>query len=1039
MKNFDQQPPVEGKASVEAREPFRGQRGRYFLLPLLMVGGLILNVLAPRLFMGFNYLLGSIAVLLVVRLYGTSWGTLSGLIAGSWTYVLFGHPYAMVWLTAEPLFIGLLLRFTAVRNLVLLNTLYWPVAGIPLLWFFFTFVMKLPMVGTLPAALMFWMIGITNSLVSTIILQHTPLSRYSGSESEYPVVTMQKTVFSIMMSLVVVPALMAMVINGRAIMKRNEDNIVDRLLETSDIYRQYIHVLLEWPLELMRQPGIGTLSEQLLSSSGVTGLWAFDRTSGVTRLYSLSGSPPELPPRFSEASITNWAGLVNDAIFLYRPHDGRVCRLSLGYLQKHLKIKQQGKSHIRATLLDPEGKVIYSGNPESVDRNKGSLEARPARDGVVHVLPPMPSYVTLWRRVQQSWYRLESPPDELFGWRWVLEIPFAPYQTILLQQQTQSLAYLLLFCLVALTVSLFISKMFSRSILRLAHITTGLAERVEADKPIDWPKTRLGEVKTLNENFREVADSLRRKFRELKQSYEFMEENVASRTIELRAAKEQAERVYRLMPSALFAVDLKRRVIIWNRKAEQLTGYLAGEVLGKECLLFCSGSCSSSCSLRSAVEIPAEGVTDTIIRKDGTEMTVSKNIDYLVDGLGKIIGGIECFEDITEKMRLEDQVRQAQKMEAIGTLAGGIAHDFNNILGAILGYAEMAKEDSEPGSKASGELDRVIEAGNRAAGLVKQILAFSRQTISEPIPLNPEHIVLEVIKLLRPSLPSTIAITQQIAPSTNTIIADPTQIHQIVMNLCTNAFHAMENSGGTLHISLENRELAAQDIQPYPEAKPGKFVVLSISDTGPGIPLEIRNKIFDPYFTTKEVGKGTGMGLAIVHSIATSLGGFVTCESTLGQGTVFRTFLPAAPLEIVPPLPVSTDTVPTGKEHVLLVDDEEMLAELGKTMLERLGYRVTLCTDSTEALSLIQENPTLFDIMITDQTMPKITGFELAQKSLQISQRLLIILCTGYSNLVDEKAARKVGIRGFIMKPLTKKALAELLAKVKNENILESR
>ena len=1015
------------------QSPVRGPRGRYLVLPLLMVGGLVLNIFAPRLFMGFNYLLGSIAVLLVVRLYGTGWGTLSGLIAGSWTYVLFGHPYAMVWLTAEPLFIGLFFKFTAVRNLVLLNTLYWPVAGIPLLWFFFTFVMELPMVGTLPAALMFWVIGITNSLIATIILQYTPLSRFSGSESEYPVVTMQKAIFSIMMALVVFPALLAMVINGRAIMKRHEDNIVDRLLEISDIYRQNIHLLLDWPLQLLRQQGVGALSEPLLASSGVTGLWAFDQTSGVTRRYSVSDSPTELPQRFSEATNTNWAGLVDDAIFLYRPYDGGVCRLSLKYVREHFEIQQQGKSHIRATLLDPENKVIFSGNSESIGGNKGDLEARPARDGVVHVLPPMPSYVTLWRRVQQSWYRYESPPDELFGWRWVVEIPFAPYQTILLQQQTQSLAYLLLFCLVALAASLLISKIFSRSILQLANITTGLAETVAADKPIDWPKTRLGEVKTLNENFREVADSLRRKFRELKQSYECMEENVASRTIELKAAKEQAERVYRLMPSALFAVDLERRVIIWNRKAEQLTGYLASEVLGKECLLFSGGSCCSTCRLRDAGEVPAEGITCTIIRKDGTEMTASKNIDYLVDGLGQIIGGIESFEDITEKMRLEDQVRQAQKMEAIGTLAGGIAHDFNNILSAILGYAEMAKEDSEPGSKASRELERVIEAGNRAAGLVKQILAFSRQTASEPVPINPGFIIKEAIKLLRPSLPSTITITQQLAPSVHTIIGDPTQIHQIVMNLCTNAFHAMEHTGGILSITLENRELAAQDIQPYPDVKPGKFVVLSISDTGPGIPNEIRDRIFDPYFTTKEVGKGTGMGLAIVHGIATSLGGFVTCESTLGQGAVFRVFLPASLSDVVTTSTVSTDVVPTGKEHVLIVDDEEMLAELGKTMLERLGYHVTECTDSTMALSLLQEHPDAYDILVTDQTMPKMTGIDLARNALQIKPNLPIILCTGYSSLVDEEDAKQAGIRGFIMKPLTRKGLAELLAKVKDE------
>jgi PAS domain S-box-containing protein len=998
-----------------------------------MAGGLLLNICAPRLFMGFNYLLGSIAVLLVVRLYGTAWGTLSGLIAGSWTYVLFGHPYAMVWLTAEPLFIGLFFRLTTIRNLVLLNTLYWPFVGIPLLWFFFTFVMKLPMVGTLPAALMFWVIGITNSLMATILLQYTPLSRLSGTESDYPVVTMQQATFSIMMSLVVFPAILAMVINGRAIMHRNEDNIVDRLLEMAEIYPRNLHVLLEWPLKLLEQQGNGALPEQLLQNFGVTGLWALDQRAGITRRYAASGAPAQLPQRFAENKNTNWAGLVDDALFLYRPQDGGACRLSLNYLREHLEQQRQGATHVRATLLDPEGRVIFSDHPASMAGVKGRPEGRPVRDTIVHVLPPMPSYVTLWRRVQQSWYRYETPPDELIGWRWVLEIPFAPYQTILLKQQTHSLAYLLLFCLVALAVSFFISKMFSRSILQLANITTGLEERVEADQPIHWPETRLGEVKTLNENFKKAADSLRRKFRELKQSYELMEENVAARTIELRAAKEQAERVYRLMPSALFAVDLEHRIIIWNRKAEQLTGYLASEVLGKECLMFSGESCASSCRLRCAGELPAEGITCTIIRKDGTAMTVSKNIDYLVDGLGEIIGGIESFEDITEKMKLEDQVRQAQKMEAIGTLAGGIAHDFNNILGAMLGYAEMAREDSEPGSRAADELDKVLEAGNRAAGLVRQILAFSRQTPSEAIALNPAFILKEAVKLLRSSFPSTITIRQHLAPAVHTIIADPTQIHQVVMNLCTNAFHAMEQTGGTLDIIVENRELGAQDIQPYPKVNPGKFVVLTVRDTGPGVPAAIRDRIFEPYFTTKEIGKGTGMGLAIVHGIVTALGGFVTCESRPGQGAVFHAFLPAAPSDVVIPSTVSADSMPTGQEHVLFVDDEEILAELGKTMLERLGYQVTMCTESTKALSLFEEHPDRFDILVTDQTMPGMTGFDLARKALHLRPDIPVILCTGYSNLVNEQAAQQAGIRGFIMKPLTKKGLAELLATVKNE------
>ncbi|WP_319586420.1 PAS domain S-box protein [uncultured Desulfobulbus sp.] len=381
-----------------------------------------------------------------------------------------------------------------------------------------------------------------------------------------------------------------------------------------------------------------------------------------------------------------------------------------------------------------------------------------------------------------------------------------------------------------------------------------------------------------------------------------------------------------------------------------------------------------------------------------------------------------------ERKRLQAQLTQAQKMEAIGTLAGGIAHDFNNILGAILGYAEMARDGSPHGSAVSKDLNKVLEAGHRAAALVKQILAFSRQNASERVALDPARIVNEVFKLLRPSLPSTIAIRQQTA-ATRSVLADPTQMHQILMNLCTNAFHAMEQTGGVLDISLSERKLSAADLGQRPGAQPGSFVVLAVSDTGPGIDPEIRERIFDPYFTTKGVGQGTGLGLSIAHGIVADYGGFITCGSELGRGTVFRVFLPAiegaAPLEVA-----ATEPVPAGKEHILLVDDEELLSEMGRTMLERLGYAVTVRTSSLDALAAFQNEPDRFDAVITDQTMPGMTGIDLARRMLQIRPRLPIILCTGYSNLVTEDQAKSYGIKGFAMKPLTKKAVATLLRTV---------
>ncbi len=401
---------------------------------------------------------------------------------------------------------------------------------------------------------------------------------------------------------------------------------------------------------------------------------------------------------------------------------------------------------------------------------------------------------------------------------------------------------------------------------------------------------------------------------------------------------------------------------------------------------------------------------------------------------------IGTLSDITERKLAEEetialqlQLIQAQKMEAIGTLAGGIAHDFNNILGAIMGYTEIAMDDLPQESMTASHLTKVLGASKRASILVKQILAFSRQANIERIPLQPSTIVKEAIKLLRPSLPSTITIQQQIDASIRPILADPTQVHQILMNLCTNAFHAMEQAGGTLTITLKDLALSLEDIEHRPGLQPGTFVVLTICDTGHGIPPEVREKIFDPYFTTKEVGKGTGMGLAITHGIITGYGGFITCESEPDKGTVFDIYFPAIEEKTVAAVkPVAV--APPGTGHILLIDDEKMLVELGKTMLERLGYVVTALTSSIEALNTFQNHPDLFDAIITDQTMPDMTGLELSRQILQIRPEIPIILCTGYSTLVDEKRAKAEGIKGFLDKPMTKKGIATLLRKVLDES-----
>jgi signal transduction histidine kinase/ActR/RegA family two-component response regulator len=390
------------------------------------------------------------------------------------------------------------------------------------------------------------------------------------------------------------------------------------------------------------------------------------------------------------------------------------------------------------------------------------------------------------------------------------------------------------------------------------------------------------------------------------------------------------------------------------------------------------------------------------------------------------------IQEQKRRTRLEEGLVQAQKMEAMGTLAGGIAHDFNNILGAILGYAEMARDDSSPGSQMEKDLDQIILAAERAKDLVKQILAFSRQTETDRVPLRPAAILKETAKLLRSSLPTTIEVRQDIDEDTGLILADPTQVHQIIMNLSTNAFHSMEEKGGVLSFSLKKKVLTDEELVREPRLQPGTFVELSIADTGAGIAPEIQDRIFDPYFTTKEVGKGTGLGLAIVQGIVKSYGGIITCRSQVGVGTVFQITLPTlkGPMVLAEK---SEYLIPEGDERVLFVDDEKMLADMSRIMLERLGYKVTVLTSSIEALAVFKDNPDAFDVVITDQTMPGMTGTDLARRMREIRPNLPVILCTGYSSTISEEKISSLGIKGFALKPLAKRDIAVVIRKVLEE------
>jgi len=369
-------------------------------------------------------------------------------------------------------------------------------------------------------------------------------------------------------------------------------------------------------------------------------------------------------------------------------------------------------------------------------------------------------------------------------------------------------------------------------------------------------------------------------------------------------------------------------------------------------------------------------------------------------------------------------------METIGTLAGGIAHDFNNILYPIIGHTEMLMDDlSEESSSIRDSLNVVYNSSLRARDLVQQILAFARQEKSEPKLMKMQPIIKEAMKLIRSTIPATITITQNLQPDCGPVNADPTQIHQIVMNLATNAYHAMEENGGELTVDLKEIELGRDDLID-PDMRPGLYACLSFADTGVGINKDVMNRIFDPFFTTKEIGKGTGMGLAIVHGILKQMKGDIQVYSEPDKGTEFRVYLPVVGSTSEKQALKADEPMQGGCERLLLVDDEQAIIAIGKRILGRLGYQVTSRPGSLEALEAFKANPDQFDLVITDMSMPNMSGDKLAAELIKIRPDIPILLCTGYSENMTAEKIKSLGIKGFLMKPFMIKAFAQTIRDV---------
>jgi signal transduction histidine kinase/CheY-like chemotaxis protein len=451
---------------------------------------------------------------------------------------------------------------------------------------------------------------------------------------------------------------------------------------------------------------------------------------------------------------------------------------------------------------------------------------------------------------------------------------------------------------------------------------------------------------------------------------------------------------------------------IFDRPRDQIVDHCICQLLpesGKTWIGTCGHSMPMGKATRTEVFIPELG----------------KHLDILAfdPGSGHMV---TLMADITDRKQLENQLLQAQKMEAIGTLAGGIAHDFNNILGGIMGYAELAKMQLDDKKEAAHKIDQVLSSGARAKDLIRRILSFSREQKVERKPIQGRFVVEEVLKLMRAALPTTIEIRKEIRTDNDTILADPIQVHQILMNLCTNAHHAMREAGGSLTVALESEFLDKDTIEARRlTLPPDDYLKLTVADTGRGIPANLINNIFDPYFTTKKRGEGTGLGLAVAMGIATAHGGSVKVVSEEGKGTCFEVYLPltASATRGSRPQP-SGQSVIRGKEHILFVDDEDILVEIGAEMLRTLGYQVTAMESAIEAWECFQTAPDDYDLLVTDLTMPGLTGEQLARKVIDLRPGFPVIITTGNSAEMSAIISKSKRYKGCIPKPMVLGELA---------------
>jgi PAS domain S-box-containing protein len=570
------------------------------------------------------------------------------------------------------------------------------------------------------------------------------------------------------------------------------------------------------------------------------------------------------------------------------------------------------------------------------------------------------------------------------------------------------------------------ARALAQPVIALSRAAEDLAAgRLQADLPV----TGTDEVGELTRAFNSMRHSVQQAQTDLREANRTLEQRVQERTAALQESEMRFRTMVETAPNGILIYDAEKdRFVEANTRSCELIGYTREELMQKSWTDISAASQPdgrpAEDKIKPLVEEALEGRPRfqewVLVHSKGQKILVEMWLNPIFFAGRRLIRA--SLADINERRQLELQLQQALKLEAVGTLAGGIAHEFNNILSIILGNAELAKEFVNASTPVRANMEEIIAACLRGRDVVHGLLSFSRKSEHKKMAVDIVPIIKETLKLLRSSLPANIEIRQEISNQSCIIMADPTQIHQVMINLGTNAAHAME-SGGTLTVGLRAETFEPGSILPHAKLNPGSYVHLWVHDTGRGIEPENLDRIFDPFFTTKDVSKGTGLGLAVVMGIVDNHKASIFVKSQPGQGTAFDVYFPA--IESFTPEPVlRPQALPGGKERILFIDDEKSIAEIAQVLLERLGYSVNSITDPIKALELFEKDPDSIDLVITDLSMPHVTGEQLAIRMLRRKPDLPIILVSGYSDRMNKQRAEELGIRLYIQKPLDRRKLA---------------